>query len=106
MFIDSSAEFVRSGNKNKLSAANRLKILKTFTARKNAKYFAKIINNKAIAENDYNLAVSSYVVREDTRKVVNITQLNQEITQIVAHQKKLRTAIDKIVHDLEGANKK
>jgi type I restriction enzyme M protein len=102
LFIDASAEFVRGGNKNKLGETNRLKILDAFTTRKDAAYFAKLVDNKAIAENDYNIAVSSYVVAEDTREVVDITTLNTEIAKIVARQNELRTAIDEIVADIEG----
>src|SRR5208282_1829038 len=53
LFIDASAEFVRGGNKNKLSETNRLKILDAFIARKDLAYFAKLVDNKTIAENDY-----------------------------------------------------
>ncbi len=102
LFIDASAEFVRGGNKNKLSEKNRLKILEAFTTRKDAQYFSKLVDNKTIGENDYNIAVSSYVIREDTREVVDITALNKKITLIVARQNKLRTAIDEIVVDIEG----
>ena len=102
MFIDASAQFVRGGNKNKLSDANRKKILDAFIARKDIEHFAKIVNNKDIAENDYNITVSSYVVAKDTREVVDITELNTEIARIVAKQSELRTAIDKIVADIEG----
>ena len=103
LFINASAEFVRGGNKNKLSEKNRLKILEAFTNRKDVEYFAKLVDNKTIAENDYNIAVSSYVVGEDTREVVDITELNAKISQIVARQNELRTAIDEIVADIEGA---
>lgn len=102
LFIDASAEFVRGGNKNKLSGTNRLKILDAFTARKDVSYFAKLVDNKTIAENDYNIAVSSYVVVEDTREAVDITELNVRIASIVARQSELRTAIDAIVADIEG----
>jgi type I restriction enzyme M protein len=102
LFIDASAEFVRGGNKNKLSEANRTKILEAFTARKDAEYFAKLVDNKIIADNDYNIAISSYVVGEDTREVVDITELNAKIAKIVARQNELRTAIDEIVADIEG----
>jgi len=102
LFIDASAEFVRGGNKNKLSESNRSKILEAFTTRKDAKYFAKLVNNKTIADNDYNIAVSSYVVGEDTREVVDITELNAKIAKIVARQNELRKAIDEIVADIEG----
>jgi type I restriction enzyme M protein len=103
LFIDASAEFVRGGNKNKLTEINRAKILESFTDRKDKAYFAKIIDNKKIAENDYNIAVSSYVELEDTREVVDIKKLNKEIVQIVSHQNELRSAIDEIVADIEGA---
>jgi type I restriction enzyme M protein len=102
LFIDASAEFVRGGNKNKLSDANRKKILRAFTERDDKEYFAKLVNNKTIEENDYNIAVSSYVVGEDTREVVDITELNGKIAKIVARQNELRTAIDEIVTDIEG----
>jgi type I restriction enzyme M protein len=102
LFIDASAEFVRSGNKNKLSEANRKKILAAFVERKDDEYFAKLMDNTAVAENDYNLAVSSYVVQKDTKEVVDIVELNKKIARIVARQSELRAAIDEIVGDIEG----
>ena len=60
LFIDASAEFVRGGNKNQLSDDNRKKILAAFIERKDSEYFAKLVDNQRIGENDYNIAVSSY----------------------------------------------
>lgn len=102
IFIDASKEFVRNGNKNKLTEDNRKKILDSFTNRQDVEYFAKLVANKDIADNDYNIAVSSYVTAEDTREEINITELNAKISQIVARQSKLRKAIDEIVEDIEG----
>ncbi|HPP87836.1 MAG TPA: type I restriction-modification system subunit M, partial [bacterium] len=102
LFIDASAEFVRGGNKNKLTEENREKILNAFKERKDIKHFAKLVNNKTIAENDYNIAVSTYVAQKDTREVIDIKKLNAEIKEIVERQNKLRKAIDEIVADLEG----
>lgn len=102
LFIDASKEFVRGGNKNKLSEENRKKILNAFIQRKDADYFAKLVDNNTIAENDYNIAVSSYVVAEDTREVIDIKELNKKITNIVARQNELRMAIDEIVGNIEN----
>jgi len=102
LFIDASAEFVRGGNKNKLTEANREKILKAFIARKDEPYFAKFVLNSDIADNDYNIAVSSFVEQENTTEEVDILKLNAHIAEIVIKQNKLRTAIDEIVADLEG----
>lgn len=102
LFIDGSAEFKRSGNKNKLTADNQAKILDAFTKREGSEYFSQLVTNDEISENDYNITVSSYVVAEDTREVVNIQELNAEIDEIVVRQAELRTSIDEIVADLEG----
>ena len=104
LFIDASAEFVRGGNKNKLTNENHQKILAAFKNRQDSEYFAKLVDNQKIGANDYNIAVSSYVVQEDTREVIDITQLNAEISRIAARQSELRTAIDVIVTDIEGSS--
>lgn len=102
LFIDASAEFVRGGNKNKLSDDHIAKILDAFIKRENIDYFAKLVKNADISVNDYNISVSSYVVQQDTREIVDIHCLNAKIAQIVARQAQLRTSIDAIVADLEG----
>ncbi|SEA41605.1 type I restriction enzyme M protein [Arachidicoccus rhizosphaerae] len=102
LFIDASAEFVRGGNKNKLSEGNRKKILAAFKARKDDAHFARLVPNEELAKNDYNIAVSSYVEQENTEVAVDITELNKRIKQIVKRQAELRSAIDGIVKDLEG----
>jgi type I restriction enzyme M protein len=105
LFIDASAEFVRGGNKNKLSEANWQKILDVFTGRKDIIHFSRLVENNAIAANGYNIAVASWVELEDTRQAVDITELNTEIRRIVARQEELRTQIDAIVADLEGVQR-
>ena len=101
LFIDASAEFVRKGNKNKLSEENRQKILDSFTDRQNIDYFAKVTTYEDVVANDYNLSVSSYVEAEDIHEEINIVELNADIAKIVAHQSELRMEIDAIVADLE-----
>jgi type I restriction enzyme M protein len=103
LFIDASTEFVRGGNKNKLSEENREKVLNAFIKRKDIEHFANLVGNKTIEENDYNIAVSTYVAQKDTREVIDIQKLNAEIKGIVARQNELRKAIDEIVADLEGS---
>lgn len=101
-FIDASTEFVRGGNKNKLAEENRKKILDAFTKRENIEHFAQLVSNEKIAENEYNIAVSSYVEQKDEREEIDIEKLNEEISQIVSRQSQLRLQIDEIVKDLVG----
>lgn len=102
LFIDASAEFTRGGNKNKLLPEHQRKILDAFTAREDVEHFARLVHNEKIAENGYNIAVSSYVEQKDEREEVDIKALNAEIARIVSRQSELRNRIDAIVAELEG----
>ncbi len=103
LFIDASAEFTRIGNKNKLTSLHQKKILDAFVARDSIEHFTRLVQSAEIAENGYNISVSSYVEKEDTSEVVDITELNAKIAQIVSRQSELRIQIDAIVADLEGS---
>ncbi|GAA1761613.1 hypothetical protein GCM10009810_21290 [Nostocoides vanveenii] len=102
LFIDGSALFTRTGNKNKLTDAHQKRILEAFVCREAAPHFAALVDAETIEENGYNLSVTSYVEAEDTREEVDIVALNAEIARIVERQDELRTKIDAIVVDLEG----
>lgn len=102
LFIDASAEFVRGSAKNTLSEENRKKILNTYIAREDVDHFAKLVDNSTLADNEYNIAVSSYVVLKDTREVIDIVELNKKISKIVKRQSELRASIDAIIAEIEG----
>ena len=101
LFIDASKEFVKVTNNNKLTEDNIAKIVASFVDREDKDYFCRLVPNDEIAVQDYNLSVSTYVEQEDTREVINITELNAEIKRIVAREQVLRDEIDKIIAEIE-----
>jgi type I restriction enzyme M protein len=54
-----------------------------------------------IAEQDYNLSVSTYVEQEETREKIDIVALNAEIEKFLAREQVLRDEIDKIIAETE-----
>jgi len=46
--------------------------------------------------------VSTYVEEKDTRKLIDIVQLNANIKEIVEKVDYLRNAIDEIIKEIEG----
>lgn len=101
LFIDAAKECVKVTNNNKLTDENIENIVKIFTDRKDIDYVSKLVSNKEIGENDYNLSVSTYVEKEDTRKKIDINVLNKEIDEIVARENVLREEIKKIISEIE-----
>ena len=102
LFIDASNLFVHEGNKNKLSSENIAEIVAEYADRKVVKHFSALIDNQTIADNGYNLSVSSYVEAEDKRPQTDIKELNARIARIVEHENKLRAEIDAIIRELEA----
>ena len=100
LFIDASKEFVKVTNSNKLTEENISKIVSVSTDRTDTQYFCRLVPNDEIAENDYNLSVSTYVEQEDTREVIDIAVLNAQIAEIVKREDVLRAEIDKIIAEI------
>ena len=101
LFIDATKECIKVTNNNKLSDDNINNIVSLFTNREDKEYTAKLVLNEEIAENDYNLSVSTYVEKEDTREKIDIVELNKEIDEIVAKEQVLRDEINKIISEIE-----
>ena len=100
-FIDASKLFKQQTNTNELTLEHIEEIMTSFDSKKDQEYFAKSIDNSKIAQNDYNLSVSSYVEIEDTREKIDIKELNSEITSTVKKIEQLRKQIDAIVEEIE-----
>jgi len=101
-FIDGAQEFIKAGNKNKLTEENIQTIYKWFMDRKDVDHRVTVVDNDKVAEEDYNLSVSTYVEQEDTREKIDIKAVNAKLKDIVAREDELRQKIDTIVADLEG----
>ncbi len=104
LFIDASNECIKVTNNNRLTQANTERIVDTYAQRKEDKHFSHLASYEEVAENDYNLSVSTYVEAEDTREKVDIQKLNAEIEEIVAREDVLRKEIDAIIREIEGAD--
>jgi type I restriction enzyme M protein len=103
-FIDASGEdfFRKVTNNNVLTDRNIERIMEIFDSKEDVEYVAKTIDNAKIAENDYNLSVSSYIEAKDNREQVDIRVLNAEVAKTVDKINTLRADIDKIVKEIEA----
>jgi type I restriction enzyme M protein len=103
-FIDASGEdfFKKATNINILTDEHIEKIMEIFDKKEDIPHLAVSIDNTKIAENDYNLSVSSYVEAKDIREKVDITQLNEVVSETVAKINTLRADIDNIINEIEA----
>lgn len=102
-FIDASGEdfFKKQTNNNVLTDEHIERIVDIFDRKEPVEYVAALVDNSKIAENGYNLSVSSYVEAKDTREVIDIARLNAEVKQTVERIDALRADIEAIIKELE-----
>ncbi len=102
-FIDASGEdfFKKETNNNVLLPEHIKRIVDIFGNKEEVQYVATSVDNTKIAENDYNLSVSSYVEAEDKREVIDINKLNADVAETVKRIDSLRADIDEIIKELE-----
>lgn len=101
LFIEASKEFKKETNNNILEEKNIDAIIEEFRNRTDVEYFSRYVDVSEIEENDYNLSVSTYVEKEDTREVIDIKVLNKELEETVKKIDVLRSSINEIVKELE-----
>ena len=101
-FIDASGEdfYKKETNNNILTEEHIEAIIKMFDSKEDIDYISKSVENDKIAEENYNLSVSSYVEAKDTREVIDINVLNAQIKTTVSKIDTLRAEIDKIIAEI------
>ncbi len=103
-FIDATGEdfFKKVTNNNEMTDDHISKVMEMFDSKKEVAHVTTTIDNNKIAENDYNLSVSSYVEAKDNKVKINIKELNKQIATTVKKIDQLRADIDNIVNEIEG----
>lgn len=102
LFIDASKEFVKITNNNKLMPENIEKIVEIFTNRETIEHVSRLVKYEEVKEQNYNLSISTYVEKEDTKEKIDIKELNKQIEDIVKRENELKLEIDKIIKEIEG----
>ncbi|MFZ7202566.1 type I restriction-modification system subunit M [Avibacterium avium] len=103
-FINASGEefFKKETNNNVLTDEHIAHIIELFDKKEDVPHLAAWVDNSTIAQNDYNLSVSTYVETKDTREVIDINQLNAEIDDTVTKISQLRGEIAQIIKEIEA----
>ncbi|MCL1989532.1 MAG: type I restriction-modification system subunit M [Defluviitaleaceae bacterium] len=102
LFIDASAEFQSGTNNNFLSDENIAHIMQAFQQRESVEHLVRIVEKDEIIANDYNLSVSTYVEKKDTREPIIIEDVERELVETTHRIATLRSEIDVLVSQLKN----
>jgi len=105
-FIDVSGQdfFKKEVNNNVITDKHIEMIMEMFDSKEDVSHVATSIDNTKIAENNYNLSVSSYVEAKDPREKIEIEDVNQEISVAVNRIEALHEELASIVIKVDNEN--
>jgi len=95
LIIDAEKDFLEGKNQNSLRPQDISKIVKAYDGYSGIPKYARVVNLKEIAENEYNLNVRRYVENGDEEEVVDVKTAWGEVKEI----EKKREAINKKVEN-------
>ena len=101
LFLDASDLFKKEGNKNRMMPEHQDAVVNAVAERKDEQHFTKLVSCDDVANNDYNLSVSSYVEKEVVKEEIDIDKVNLEINELMAKAVTLNDEINKIIEDLK-----
>ena len=108
LFLDASNESVPNPNKmkngtntNRLSDGNIDNIINYLKERKSIDNISYLATYDEIKNNDYNLAINTYLASNIDEKIIDISEINKELSNIVPRQQELREELEKIIKELE-----
>lgn len=103
-FINVSSEefFKKEGNTNVLQDGHIDRIIEMFDSKEEVQFIATLVDNSKIAQNDYNLSVSTYVKAKDPREKIDIESINKLISKSVSKIDSLQMRIDKLIEQFNG----
>lgn len=100
LFIDSSKDFVKEGNKNYIPDYSIDKIVKTYKERKNIDKYSYEASFEEIKENDFNLNIPRYVDTFEEEEPVDLDEVFFKIQRtrenIEELEEKMQSYIDKL----------
>lgn len=102
LFIDASKDYQTNRKTNKLNDLTIKKIIKTYTKQKEIDKYSHNATLKEIQKNNYNLNISRYIDTFETKKPINIKEVNQELNNVKKELKKVNQEYEKY---LEKFNK-
>lgn len=82
MFIDASNEFKTEKNSNRLTQENQSKIIETYQKNKEIKGYSKIVNINEIKDNEFNLSIKKYIIKEEKKEYIEDTQLIKKLKNL------------------------
>lgn len=102
LFIDASNDFEKGKNQNKLTPANIQAMIDAYCQRQDVEKYAHVASLDEIKTNNYNLNIPRYVDAFEETKVIPLSQIVQELTDVRNEIEVTSNQLFHMLEDLDG----
>ena len=101
LFINANKEFSKEKTRNILEDKHIQKIINTYRERKEEENYSKRVTMDMIVQNEYNLNISRYVSTAEEDKIIDLTQVKEELDSIEAKITETKTKFNEYLRQLD-----
>jgi len=101
MFIDAESDYQEGKNQNSLRNQDIEKIVGAFDNWKSVDKYARVIDMKEVAENDYNLNVRRYIDSSEIEEVIDVSNVWKELKQTEKERDEINKKVEGYLKELK-----
>jgi type I restriction enzyme M protein len=101
LIIDAEKDFLEGKNQNSLRSQDINKIIKAYDGYSDIEKYARVVDVKEIAENDYNLNINQYIDSSEQEEVVDIKGTWEELKKLEKEREAINKKVDEFLKELK-----
>lgn len=100
LIIDGEQDYEEGKNQNRLRKKDIEKIVSAFEGYRDIEKYARVVDIKELAENEYNLNVRRYVENGEDEEIVDVKTVWSEVKEIEMEREIINRKVEKAITDL------
>lgn len=100
LIIDAERDFLESKNQNTLRKQDIDKIIKAYDQYQDIEKYARVVSEKEIADNGYNLNVRRYINSSDEQEEIDVSQVWKELQSLEKDREAISKKVESFIKEL------
>lgn len=100
LLIDAERDFLEGKNQNTLRKQDIEKIIKAYDQYQDIEKYARVVDEKEIAENEYNLNVKRYIDSTDEQETIDVNQVWKDLQTLEDEREEISKKVAEFIKEL------
>lgn len=101
LIINAEKDFLEGKNQNSLRPQDISKIVKAYNDYSDIEKYARVVDLKEIAENDYNLNISQYIDSSEQEEIIDVKKVLKELEVLEKEKEEINKKVSNFLKELK-----